>query len=576
MTPERAGAYAALFLGLAVLLVAGMFGYAAVSAEAWPLFHDAWRDMGIAQAMLDGTWPEDPVIRDSTSWYNPLAGAVTALTSRLAGMPVPEAAIRIGAFLNLLIPLFFFLAVWFYFGHWPAAAGVVFFVMGNALINRPALWLDTLTYAPWLWAPSLSQAFFFASLLAYGLARRRNRLAWHGVTGLLWGVTFMAHTAPAVLFGLIQLALLPTQYCAPRNTSFVRQGLRVTGRFVFTAAVAFITSLPYSLPVLIRYRFVMKNTRPAAYTMEALTIEKLPDLLMQSLTLSNGIALAGLMWVIWTARRKTGSRILLAWLFWLFALLGANYINQYLESRGAARIPQVVPPHHWMISLGAVKAILFGAGLTGLFRFAHGAVINKITRHQGVRGGGRAAWTCEAGAFLVTASLVLALFPLYREYDRYVPPVDFGWHTPSPQDRIRLRNWMLETCPPESVFLCDEQMSVRLAMPMARKAVLPIDVFTNPYVPFQPRFNAMHAMFTALLQEREAEFRELAEPYGVSHIMVREKTLLEATGYIQSVPVEELEARDLPFLEKIYHNDGIAVYRVLPPGGGRATDKEES
>ncbi|MFP4500105.1 MAG: hypothetical protein ACLFTT_03820 [Candidatus Hydrogenedentota bacterium] len=557
-------AAAALFAGVCIYAVYA--GWNAVKDDTWPFYHDAWRDVGLAQSILDGRYPEDPIIAGAANWYNPAVGALVATVSAVTGMPPPVADARMGAFAQALIPIMFFILLWLLFGHWTACVGSIFLICGNALVDELGLWGHTLTYSPWIWAPSFSQAFLLATLAAYLCARRTDKLHWHMIMGLLWGVTFMTHTAPAVMIGLIALVLAVGQgITALRKKSAPGLG-HVAGRFFLEAGVAFVSSLPFSGPILWKHQFIMEQDSPIWYTDGALELGNLGPLLVQCVNVSNAIALVGMVVVLLRVRRSLSAQLVVVWLALAWVFMAQNYVNQILAQNELSMTPQFVPPHHWFQSLGALKALLFAVGLlAGVRLVAAGALRLGHALWDRVPGGmPHGAWRNETVCFLAAAGLLLVLLPRYMTVAAFPAPMDFGWHTESFDDRTRLYQWMVENTAPDAVFLCDEQLAVRFVGPAGRKLVRTMNIFSNPYMPHEPRVAAQDVMFDALAESDEQRFREAAEEYGVTHVLVREEAIINRFVRGHAPSMETLEKLDLPFLERVYHEDHLAVYRVLP------------
>ena len=75
----------------------------------WPCEMDFSRDMGGAQAILDGDAGADPAYLGERNWFNPLQPAAFAALSALRGLPLPSLYASWGPFVNLLGPVAFFL-----------------------------------------------------------------------------------------------------------------------------------------------------------------------------------------------------------------------------------------------------------------------------------------------------------------------------------------------------------------------------------------------------------------------------------------------------------------------------------
>ena len=88
---------------------------------------DSMRDISIAQALLDGGYPEDPVLRGEISWYNPMTGVILCVLHHLTGLSLMRLAVIAGPFLLLAPAAFYFLVAGLFGGEpaWRAFARIV-------------------------------------------------------------------------------------------------------------------------------------------------------------------------------------------------------------------------------------------------------------------------------------------------------------------------------------------------------------------------------------------------------------------------------------------------------------------
>ncbi len=187
-TTITAGALIVLALALAVRTTWGL---------QWPCETDFFRDMGGAQAILDGDAGSDPAYLGENNWFNPLQPAVFAGLAFITGLPLPTLYAVAGPFLNLLGPVGFFLLARQLMGGTAALAALAAYLfMGNPGVPS---WFQA-TYSPWAWPMNFAQGFFFLTVAAYLRARATSRPLWDIITGVLLGITFLAHAAPTLVF----------------------------------------------------------------------------------------------------------------------------------------------------------------------------------------------------------------------------------------------------------------------------------------------------------------------------------------------------------------------------------------
>src|SRR5437868_11818201 len=167
----------------------------------------------MAQAILDHRYGTDHLYLGETIWYNPLVSGIAAAISSASGIAPPIVVTQAGAYLNLFAPIAFYVLVTYLFGRLVGLAAVAAFLF--APIGDAPSWAAA-TYSPWIFSQNLAQGFFYLALVAHGKAIDSKQWRWNFVVGGLLGVTFLGHTAPAVILGIIIVVGL-TMNSAPRG-----------------------------------------------------------------------------------------------------------------------------------------------------------------------------------------------------------------------------------------------------------------------------------------------------------------------------------------------------------------------
>jgi 4-amino-4-deoxy-L-arabinose transferase-like glycosyltransferase len=170
----------------------------------WPYDFDLFRDAAFAQAIIHGHFPADAYYADEQNWYNPLGAAVIAGIAQLFGIEPIDIYARYGAIVALAVPVAVFGLAVSLFGRWAGLASLFAFLFLGP--HEVPSWAAP-SYSPWLFANLLS-LLPFALAVAVALRAResgRNRL-W-AACGALLGVTFLAHTAAAIVAGSVMLVL---------------------------------------------------------------------------------------------------------------------------------------------------------------------------------------------------------------------------------------------------------------------------------------------------------------------------------------------------------------------------------
>jgi len=518
------GAPQSKILGMDLLPWAGMVGLCilvfvhglrASSGIEWPIDEDAFRDIGIAQSILDGTYPEDNAYRGETLWFNPMVGAMVAGVSWLTGLPAPVADARLGAYVNLLVPISFFLLCTVLFDSWIALAALSFFLFG---VSRYLPASCSATYSPWLLAPSFAQCLFFTTLLVYWKAWSTDRRRWYVAAGVLLGITFMAHTAPAVLLGLIILTVTIGRLVFALRPGTMRADSKpIFFHFAIVMTDGFVCSLPYTYSTLWNYQFRILNDSPTRWVFPYLTLDNVPFTIRDALSVSSAIAYLGFAGIVFLRRNTKTKTLVLGWLGFAGLFLVYSYAIQGFERMGI-RAPSIVPGYHFGLYIASAKAVLFGYGVVVAARMIADG-LRKVRHLFSKRpaatdsSAGNIYWE-HALTFLFTIVLCCLLYPSYRSWRELNPAsIPFANHAP-------VYEWIMENSAPEDVFLCDDTLALYVVAPANRKVVATVDTFSNLYVDWKVRTADRDAMINALLSNRSESFFALCAKYAVTFIIV--------------------------------------------------------
>ena len=110
-----------LILGLALLYS----GKQIIKDLEWPYDLDSYRDMAQVQTILDGDYGKDPYYLNEHVWYTPGCHFIIGGICLLMDKPVPVVIGKIGAYLNLLVPLVFYLMLRLIWGRGTALLGTL-------------------------------------------------------------------------------------------------------------------------------------------------------------------------------------------------------------------------------------------------------------------------------------------------------------------------------------------------------------------------------------------------------------------------------------------------------------------
>lgn len=490
------------------LLVSVAFsnGVATTGDLSWPgaevegVGIDLYRDIALAQTMVDSGYGPDPNYLGERTWYNPLVPSITAAASAATGVAVPVVVTRIGAYANLLAPLSFYLLATTLLGRWQALYAVAGFLFLTA--STLPSWISA-TYSPWFMPVNFAQTLFYLTVWAFVRARRSPGHGWFIVTGALWGVTFLAHSAPALVFGVMAIATFAVDLRG-------REGERISvatalGRLAAMMVLAIAVSSPFLATLVGHYGLRTLHTQPGMYTAPLLGRE-LPTLLWLHVTASmlvvavGGVALA----------RQPASHLRLTvgtWLLSAGGFLALSYVFLVARLLAGWMLPSLVPSFHFFFYIKAVTPLLFAVGVT--------ALATRAGRAHALR-----TWSPRALADALCILLVFAGAPAYLSRPDFGAARRDALETME-SDQVRVAVWLREHGRPTDVVLASDYDAGVIAGPAGVKVVAAFTAFSNPYVDWETRARARDQLFAALDAGDGAAFAALADRYGVTHVIAR-------------------------------------------------------
>lgn len=528
-------------VALVVIASAWISAWLQVRGLTWPCENDLFRDLGAAQNLLDGGFMADPGFLGEGWWYNPLVPGIVALTSVVFDVPLHVAYASAGPHLNLAAPVAFYVMVAVLSSRRVAVASLVAFVfLGHW--DFPS-WLAA-TYSPWLWACNLAQAFFYLAVACTVRAFRSRRL-WVGLgAGALVGLTFLGHTAPALLLaGVVLAAALEAAWSMRAEARALRAVVVLTLALCATAALV---SSPFWW-IIAGYGAKIRNATPLEWVASELTVREWPALLRRELTLRGAFAVAGLVAFAgfgWP-KRPFSRAVLAGWLATSLLGLGYGYARQL------AKLPPLLPSWHFYFYLQALGAVLFGLGgawvVDGLVR-----LFRRLPPLRAEPTPALERWTF-VGLLVALTVVVLVRFGDYRRR------VDIGPNRTEAErfasmPATALYRWILDQTRPSDVFLADSGIGFYAVQAAGRKVVALQDLFSNPYVDVKKRERDADSMFRDLRKEGRAErFLRRARRYGVRFVILDHQ-----------FPVAAENAALLKQIKGFSHH---RVYEVAPPTG---------
>lgn len=530
---------------LAVCAVALYHGLRATAGLSWPPDVDLYRDMGAAQSILDGHPLADPLYRDQWLWYNPLVPTLIAGVAALFGAPVHLVATHLGAYANLLAPLCFYLLATRLFGRRVGAAAALCLVLLPA--GRFPAWASA-SYSPWLFPNTLVQALFYLGLLALlGALRRPSPLRFAGF-GALLGLTFLGHTAPALLLGICGLGATLWTLLRPGPGPRAPRLRPLLGGLALALGVALLVSAPYSGVLLFHHGLEVQNPEPSRWIWAVLDLQHLGAFLRANLTPSLGLCAAGLLLLPW---RRPGLALLGLWLLGAGAFLGYSYLWQHWTAAGR-EAPVLVPGHHFLLYLKALEKLLAGLALAGAAALL-GRGLAALLRRPALRS------RLELGVLLALLGLTATLsYPIFRSREAFTTERLKAKILRPSDARMDLFRWILAETEPTDVFLADDHDSLHLISPAGRKVVAMLPTFSNPFAPWKERHELRHQLFSMLSLRRKEPFFALARQVNLSYVLLEGPQAMVVYGSWMGSLERVQKAGKLNVFKLIYPKDTVA------------------
>jgi hypothetical protein len=516
---------------LAVGLIALAFvpAYRATCDLQWPNEYDLYREMASARCLLQEGFGHDPCYAGERIWYNPLTHMALAALHRITGWTLPVTTVRGGTYLNLLGPVAFFLMAVVLLGRRRGLLALVGYLF--CLAGSFPSWAAA-TYSPWLYPVNFAQGFFYLLILMLALwGWPRSRLRWALLTGLLLGTTFLAHTAPAMLFGGVFASYMVIRLLQAPESWATLARRHLLAAFIL-AGGALLVALPFLFSIVGHYELHIRNPSPNGYVPDFLGYSHLPLMILRHVDVSVLVAWLGLVQLIRGRCPPVARRILMPWLILSAAYLLYGYVVVGLAKLGV-HAHMIVPSFHALFYFKAALSLLFALGVEQLARF-----LRSQWERQGV------PVTAPRLSILVGAlALLIALLeaPQYWIRYDYNQARDEALMRGAETNRIAVYTWLEQHGRAEDVVLASDDLSLFGIAPAGAKVVAVDPYLSSPYVDVRQRRLDRDRMDVFLAQGDGAAFADVATRYGVTYVVEEPERPRPAPG-LQGDWLEEVTA----------------------------------
>ena len=352
-------------------------------------------------------------------------------------------------------------------------------------------------------------------------------------------MTFLSHTAPAILLGVIitfgtLCHVLPARLAALDQRA-VRQSL-VSFAMVVTAAL--VVSAPFLWSIVGNYGLSLQNRVPTIWLDPSIELANWPVFLSDNLSpsLLNAFFALGLLRIV-AVRRRAETMFILVWLFTALALfLYSAYGWQIMQARGI-QIPTILPAHHFLFYARGAQTLLFGYGVAALPGIL-AAGVRFLKRAPPLPQ--PAAWgrVGKAVFTVVVVGIVVGHYPAFVAREDFVGLRERALDMYATRDQVDLFQWLRTQAEATDVFLAPDNVGLAIVGPAGRKLVVVDSFFSNPYLDWGDRDAARRAMWESLATGRCDRFHEVVEGYRVSHVILVESVTPAADDILRTCDLE--------------------------------------
>lgn len=482
----------------------------------WAYDTDFDRDMAFIRNSLDGHFGQDPTYRGNYLWYNPLLFSIEAMLVKITGLPINIIVTRAGIYLNLLGPLTFFAMAWRLFDLRIATAALLsylFFAAGNIEGSGAA------TYSPWLYPVTFAQFFFYVNILLCFKVFNSGKYIWFTVLGASIGLSFLCHTAPAILIIFILVSIQTRNWMRAFREKNTAQGKRLILQGLATFLPFLLVISPFLYFIVGKYHLHFVNTYPAEWRPDSLYWKNWRMLIQLNFSLSLLIAVVGFAWFYRSYRSLLQRRIVLNWAAACIIMYLYSATIPGIRDKFHVQLPETVPSYHYFFYLKALQSLMYGFGLVFLVEKFFGLL--RLSKRAS---GNNAGWL--AALVLLAA---IGYFPYYRDRPDFSMRRELSLEKGKDTARIEAYNYLVDHIPYDKVILCPEPNSTFPVMASGRKMVCVSVLFSNPYLSFHQRYSDACRMLDFLKTGKASEARRLFDDYQVSYVFLPNSEITAAT-----------------------------------------------
>jgi hypothetical protein len=507
--------YILAFIG--ILAIAFFQCYRVSHDLIWPSDVDHYRDMAYVQGNLYGDFGKDPNFVGRYMWYNPLLALIETAIVKISGLPINVVFARVGVYLNLFGPVAFMFMMLLIGGARVTLASLLSFLF---LASGQLPFYYAPTYSPWVLPVSFSQFFFYLNIILCYKAFTSQKNIWFFILGTMIGISFLAHTAPAIMIILVMFFIqYPKIFSSLRSKDYFSLRKYLV-QSIITLVPFLIASLPLTYYIVGKYHMHYLNRQPSEYVDTIFLMRNFLGMIKSNLSISFIIAAIGFVWFYRNFRQPLLRKIIFAWLFASVFMYLYSTAVATLDNRFDIHLPGAVPSFHFFYYLKALQSVFFGFGFVAI----SAPIIKWLGKLLPQRSESQ---TKSAADILFVASVFLCAivyFPFYENRFDFVHNREESIIKANEKDKIEVYNYIMKNIPRDKVILAgDDTTSVFPVMSTARKMVCMYGTFSNPYFEWNDRQNDWITMVNFLKKNEPPTTERLGlfNKYQVNFVLLK-------------------------------------------------------
>jgi hypothetical protein len=493
-----------------MLLIAFIQCYKTVHDLHWASEPDFDRDISYIRATLNGHYGQDPNMAGQYMWYNPLIFLFETLVVKFSGLPINIVVARAGAFFNLINPIVFFIVLVKLFDYKVALAALLSFVF--LIAGNLPCW-GAATYSPWLVSDTAVQFLFYLSIFFCYQAFAKQKMIWFIILGAVIGVTFLGHSAPAIIIIMILIIMQGHKVLI----ALKEKQYNLVGAYFLQGAVTIIPFIICAFPFLYyvygKYHLhfvnrVILQCAPGIFARkETFTLLKL------NVTFSLLFSIIGFIWFYKKFENKVLRKIIWNWLFITLVMYAYESVVPTADKLLHISLPDTIPAFHYFFYFKVLQSIFFGFGFLWLFNLLITWFQHRYKKE----------FTPKLRTDLFISAILLYMLvylPVYSNRWDFTNLRQAAIDKGNEKDKIDVYNFIVKDVPLDNVLLCPHGLSLFPVMPTGIKMVSIETYFSNPYVSYDKREDDRNKMLSYLKTATPDTAKKLFAAYKVSDVLL--------------------------------------------------------